>query len=55
VYNAERVEAALPSLLYARQWLDSNLGRLDEAESGVQVLIDLGRQIGTNMHPLEES
>jgi DNA-binding CsgD family transcriptional regulator/nucleoside-triphosphatase THEP1 len=51
--NAERVESALPSLIYAQLWQDFNLGRLDEAESGAQALIDLGRQIGTNMHALE--
>ena len=51
--DAEHIEAALPSLLYAQLWQDFNLGRLDEAEAGAQTLIDLGQQIGTNMHALE--
>src|SRR5260370_22845415 len=51
--DAAHVEAALPSLLYAQVWQDFSLGRLDEAEGGAQTLIDLGQQIGTNMHALE--
>ncbi len=51
--DAGHIEAALPSLLYAQLWQDFNLGRLDEAEAGAQTLIDLGQQIGTNMHALE--
>jgi DNA-binding CsgD family transcriptional regulator len=51
--DAGQIETALPSLLYAQLWQDFNLGRLDEAETGAQTLIDLGQQIGTNMHALE--
>ena len=51
--DAGHIEAALPSLLYAQLWQDFNLGRLDEAEAGAQTLIDLGQQIGTNVHALE--
>ena len=51
--DAGHIETALPSLLYAQLWQDFNLGRLDEAEAGAQTLIDLGQQIGTNMHALE--
>ena len=51
--DAGHIEAALPSLLYAQLWQDFNLGRLDEAEAGAQTLVNLGQQIGTNMHALE--
>ena len=30
-----------------------NLGRLDDADTAAQTLIDLGRQLGTDMYALE--
>ena len=34
-------------------WQDFNLGRLDDADAGARTLIELGRQLGANLHLLD--
>ena len=47
------IETGLPALAYAQVWQDFNLGRLDDADAGARGLIELGQQLGTNVHVLE--
>ena len=44
------IETGLPALAYAQVWQDFNLGRLDDADAGARGLIELGQQLGTNVH-----
>src|SRR5580658_2329982 len=46
-------EALLPGIACAQMWQDFNLGRLDDADTGARTLIELGRQLGTNLHLLD--
>jgi DNA-binding CsgD family transcriptional regulator len=46
-------EALLPGIACAQMWQDFNLGRLDDADTGGRTLIELGRQLGTNLHLLD--
>jgi DNA-binding CsgD family transcriptional regulator len=50
---AATTEALLPGLTCAQMWQDFNLGRLDDADAGARTLIELGRQLGTNLHLLD--
>jgi DNA-binding CsgD family transcriptional regulator len=50
---AATTEAWLPGLMCAQMWQDFNLGRLDDADAGARTLIELGRQLGTNLHLLD--
>jgi DNA-binding CsgD family transcriptional regulator len=43
-------EALLPSIACAEIWQDFNLGRLDDADAGARTLIELARELGTNLH-----
>ena len=45
--------ALLPGIACAQMWQDFNLGRLDDADTGARTLIELGRQLGTNLHLLD--
>jgi DNA-binding CsgD family transcriptional regulator len=51
--RAATTEALLPGIACAQMWQDFNLGRLDEADAGARTLIELGRQLGTNLHLLD--
>ncbi len=46
-------EALLPGIACAQMWQDFNLGRLDDADAGARTLIELGRQLGANLHLLD--
>ena len=46
-------EALLPGIACAQMWQDFNLGCLDDADAGARTLIELGRQLGTNLHLLD--
>jgi DNA-binding CsgD family transcriptional regulator len=50
---AATTEALLPGIVSAQMWQDFNLGRLDDADAGARTLIELGRQLGTNLHLLD--
>ena len=50
---AATTEPLLPGLTCAQMWQDFNLGRLDDADAGARTLIELGRQLGTNLHLLD--
>jgi DNA-binding CsgD family transcriptional regulator len=50
---ATTTEALLPGIACAQMWQDFNLGRLDDADAGARTLIELGRQLGTNLHLLD--
>jgi DNA-binding CsgD family transcriptional regulator len=50
---AATTEALLPGIACAQMWQDFNLGRLDDADVGARTLIELGRQLGTNLHLLD--
>jgi DNA-binding CsgD family transcriptional regulator len=45
--------ALLPGIACAQMWQDFNLGCLDDADAGARTLIELGRQLGTNLHLLD--
>jgi DNA-binding CsgD family transcriptional regulator len=51
--RASCAEALLPGIACAQMWQDFNLGRLDDADAGARTLIELGRQLGTNLHLLD--
>jgi DNA-binding CsgD family transcriptional regulator len=51
--RAATTEALLPGIACAQMWQDFNLGRLDDADAGARTLIELGRQLGTNLHLLD--
>jgi DNA-binding CsgD family transcriptional regulator/tetratricopeptide (TPR) repeat protein len=51
--RASSAEALLPSISCAQMWQDYNLGRLDDADAGARTLMELGRQLGTNLHLLD--
>jgi DNA-binding CsgD family transcriptional regulator len=46
-------EALLPGIARAQMWQDFNLGRLDDADAGARTLLELGRQLGANLHLLD--
>jgi DNA-binding CsgD family transcriptional regulator len=46
-------ETLPPGIACAQMWQDFNLGRLDDADSGARTLIELARQLGTNLHLLD--
>jgi DNA-binding CsgD family transcriptional regulator/tetratricopeptide (TPR) repeat protein len=46
-------EALLPGIACAQMWQDFNLGRLDDADVGARTLIELGRELATNLHLLD--
>ncbi len=50
---AATTEALLPGIACAQMWQDFNLGRLDDADTGARTLIELGRQLGANLHLLD--
>lgn len=45
--------SVLPALHCAQIWQDFNLGRADDAETGARALLDLGAQLGSNLHVLD--
>jgi DNA-binding CsgD family transcriptional regulator len=45
--------ALLSGIACAQMWQDFNLGCLDDADAGARTLIELGRQLGTNLHLLD--
>jgi DNA-binding CsgD family transcriptional regulator/tetratricopeptide (TPR) repeat protein len=51
--RAATTEALRPGIACAQMWQDFNLGRLDDADAGARTLIELGRQLGTNLHLLD--
>lgn len=51
--SAAAVETILPALHCAQLWQDFKLGRLDDAEAGGRALLDLGQQLGNNVHVLD--
>jgi DNA-binding CsgD family transcriptional regulator/tetratricopeptide (TPR) repeat protein len=51
--RAATTGALLPGIACAQMWQDFNLGRLDDADAGARTLIELGRQLGTNLHLLD--
>jgi len=50
---AATTAALLPGIACAQMWQDFNLGCLDDADAGARTLIELGRQLGTNLHLLD--
>ena len=46
-------EALLPGVACAQMWQDFNLGRLDDADVGARMLIELARELGTSLHLLD--
>ncbi len=46
-------EPLLPGVACAQMWQDFNLGRLEDADAGARTLIELGRELGTNLHLLD--
>src|SRR6202042_389175 len=50
---AAATAALLPGIACAQMWQDFNLGCLDDADAGARTLIELGRQLGTNLHLLD--
>ena len=50
---AATTAALLPGIACAQMWQDFNLGRLDDADAGARTLIELGRQLGSNLHLLD--
>jgi DNA-binding CsgD family transcriptional regulator/tetratricopeptide (TPR) repeat protein len=53
VSSAPTAEPLLPGIACAQMWHDFNLGRLDEADADARTLIELGRELGTNLHLLD--
>jgi DNA-binding CsgD family transcriptional regulator len=51
--RAATTVALLPGIVCAQMWQDFNLGRLDDADAGARTLIELGRQLGTNLDLLD--
>jgi DNA-binding CsgD family transcriptional regulator len=51
--RAAATVALLPGIVCAQMWQDFNLGRLDDADAGARTLIELGRQLGTNLDLLD--
>jgi DNA-binding CsgD family transcriptional regulator len=50
---AATTAALLPGIACAQMWQDFNLGCLDDADAGARTLIELGLQLGTNLHLLD--
>ena len=51
--SARTTESLLPGIACAQMWHDFNLGHLDDADAGARTLIELGRELGTNLHLLD--
>ena len=51
--SARTTEPLLPGIACAQMWHDFNLGHLDDADAGARTLIELGRELGTNLHLLD--
>jgi DNA-binding CsgD family transcriptional regulator/tetratricopeptide (TPR) repeat protein len=51
--SARTKESLLPGIACAQMWHDFNLGHLDDADAGARTLIELGRELGTNLHLLD--
>ena len=51
--SAHTTQPLLPGIACAQMWHDFNLGHLDDADAAARTLIELGRELGANLHLLD--